>query len=235
MRFFKKPGCAAQRCDVDGSRLERRVSGAWRLQCRRFVCLACLATARARARHRIPVSIHALGRVACGSAPRTSDRDPSTLNFERSANHRRRTHCRSLWSLLRRACKTRPDDFRSASTREASRPKPSMRRRTSRRGAPAPLFIAPRVPRTFVQHPHHTFNPRHRTSHRRHAFKARRNGKRRRARIDRRSRRRHRFGRVARAPVHAAAAIDARRGRPHSPCSADHPAAHHASMPPSST
>ncbi|CAJ4093073.1 Uncharacterised protein [Burkholderia pseudomallei] len=102
-------------------------------------------------------SIHALGRVACGSAPRTSDRDPSTLNFERSANHRRRTHCRSLWSLLRRACKTRPDDFRSASTREASRPKPSMRRRTSRRGAPAPLFIAPRVPRTFVQHPHHTF------------------------------------------------------------------------------
>ncbi|KGU60000.1 hypothetical protein Y037_5704 [Burkholderia pseudomallei MSHR983] len=79
------------------------------------------------------------------------------LNFERSANHRRRTHCRSLWSLLRRARKTRPDDFRSASTREASRPKPSMRRRTSRRGAPAPLFIAPRVPRTFVQHPHHTF------------------------------------------------------------------------------
>lgn len=102
-------------------------------------------------------SIHALGRVAFGSAPRTSDRDPSTLNFERSANHRRRTHCRSLWSLLRRARKTRPDDFRSASTREASRPKPSMRRRTSRRGAPAPLFIAPRVPRTFVQHPHHTF------------------------------------------------------------------------------
>lgn len=78
-------------------------------------------------------------------------------------------------------------------------------------------------------------HPRHRTSHRRHAFKARRNGKRRRARIDRRSRRRHRFGRVARAPVHAAAAIDARRGRPHSPCSADHPAARHASMPPSST
>lgn len=102
-------------------------------------------------------SIHALGRVAFGSAPRTSDRGPSTLNFERSANHRRRTHCRSLWSLLRRACKTRPDDFRSASTREASRPKPSMRRRPSRRGAPAPLFIAPRVPRTFVQHPHHTF------------------------------------------------------------------------------
>ncbi len=159
MRFFKKPGCAAQRCDVGGSRLERRVSGAWRLQCRRFVCLACLATARARARarHRIPVFQFMHSRVACGSAPRTSDRDPSTLNFERSANHRRRTHCRSLWSLLRRACKTRPDDFRSASTREASRPKPSMRRRPSRRGAPAPLFIAPRVPRTFVQHPHHTF------------------------------------------------------------------------------
>lgn len=200
----------------------------------RLPCLPCHGSGSGSASNP-GFSIHALGRVACGSAPRTSDRGPSTLNFERSANHRRRTHCRSLWSLLRRACKTRPDDFRSASTREASRPKPSMRRRTSRRGAPAPLFIAPRVPRTFVQHPHHTFNPRHRTSHRRHAFKARRNGKRRRARIDRRSRRRHRFGRVARAPAHAAAAIDARRGRPHSPCSADHPAAHHASMPPSST
>lgn len=205
----------------------------------RLPCLPCHGSGSGSGSASNPgFSIHALGRVACGSAPRTSDRGPSTLNFERSANHRRRTHCRSLWSLLRRACKTRPDDFRSASTREASRPKPSMRRRPSRRGAPAPLFIAPRVPRTFVQHPHHTFTRAtalHRTSHRRHAFKARRNGKRRRARIDRRSRRRHRFGRVARAPVHAAAAIDARRGRPHSPYSADHPAARHASMPPSST
>ncbi|AIP17060.1 Uncharacterised protein [Burkholderia pseudomallei] len=120
----------------------------------RLPCLPCHGSGSAS---NPGFSIHALGRVACGSAPRTSDRDPSTLNFERSANHRRRTHCRSLWSLLRRACKTRPDDFRSASTREASRPKPSMRRRPSRRGAPAPLFIAPRVPRTFVQHPHHTF------------------------------------------------------------------------------
>lgn len=122
----------------------------------RLPCLPCHGSGSGSASNP-GFSIHALGRVACGSAPRTSDRDPSTLNFERSANHRRRTHCRSLWSLLRRACKTRPDDFRSASTREASRPKPSMRRRTSRRGAPAPLFIAPRVPRTFVQHPHHTF------------------------------------------------------------------------------
>ncbi|CAJ2728403.1 Uncharacterised protein [Burkholderia pseudomallei] len=162
MRFFKKPGCAAQRCDVDGSRLERRVSGAWRLQCRRFrlPCLPCHGSGSGSGSGSASnpgFSIHALGRVACGSAPRTSDRGPSTLNFERSANHRRRTHCRSLWSLLHRARKTRPDDFRSASTREASRPKPSMRRRPSRRGAPAPLFIAPRVPRTFVQHPHHTF------------------------------------------------------------------------------
>lgn len=157
MRFFKKPGCAAQRCDVDGSRLERRVSGAWRLQCRRFVCLACLATARARARararHRIPVFQF----MHSGVWLAVPHLGLQTLNFERSANHRRRTHCRSLWSLLRRARKTRPDDFRSASTRGASRPKPSMRRRPSRRGAPAPLFIAPRVPRTFVQHPHHTF------------------------------------------------------------------------------
>lgn len=122
----------------------------------RLPCLPCHGSGSGSASNP-GFSIHALGRVACGSAPRTSDRGPSTLNFERSANHRRRTHCRSLWSLLRRACKTRPDDFRSASTREASRPKPSMRRRTSRRGAPAPLFIAPRVPRTFVQHPHHTF------------------------------------------------------------------------------
>lgn len=122
----------------------------------RLPCLPCHGSGSGSASNP-GFSIHALGRVACGSAPRTSDRGPSTLNFERSANHRRRTHCRSLWSLLRRACKTRPDDFRSASTREASRPKPSMRRRPSRRGAPAPLFIAPRVPRTFVQHPHHTF------------------------------------------------------------------------------
>lgn len=124
----------------------------------RLPCLPCHGSGSGSGSASNPgFSIHALGRVACGSAPRTSDRGPSTLNFERSANHRRRTHCRSLWSLLRRACKTRPDDFRSASTREASRPKPSMRRRPSRRGAPAPLFIAPRVPRTFVQHPHHTF------------------------------------------------------------------------------